>query len=495
MKKKMKQKEPVKAIKKKDLIDEHEELVRDLKAAKKNGKGAISKQLSRQEKELREYKKEFADKMKKKTVTEQRPDGGQTIYPGVEPLKKLKDRWSMLKANLQNSATIRSLVEDEDLEKPSQEEAQAKVAQEAMAQMGPQGQPVMPEEGMEEEMLPEEGMEEEMPEEEMEEGESPDEAIQQDEEDLEEESEEEPEEDEEGMEGEEEFSEEEMPEEEMEEEAPEEEDEESEEMPEEEMSEEDEEGMEEEMPELSEEEISDYIDQRAQEEGLPPLEWFKEHVLGSGESEEMPEEEGTEEEMPEELQSEMMDQELPVEQGVAPAESATEEDHPIDVRGGHETGHDLVDLIDPHKMRTKMMLDEHNIRMMYLQKELELMLKLKEEEMRGQMMMAGQQPQQQFAKSESEVECDCGAEEELEKGEKPFHGYNKKKHAKSGGLNDSYREKYNREHGSNLQRPSKDKKNPRHKSFCARMKGVKGPTSKEGKLTPKGASLKRWGCS
>ena len=34
----------------------------------------------------------------------------------------------------------------------------------------------------------------------------------------------------------------------------------------------------------------------------------------------------------------------------------------------------------------------------------------------------------------------------------------------------------------------------RRKSFCARMSGVKGPTSKKGKLTPKGASLKRWNC-
>ena len=34
----------------------------------------------------------------------------------------------------------------------------------------------------------------------------------------------------------------------------------------------------------------------------------------------------------------------------------------------------------------------------------------------------------------------------------------------------------------------------RRKSFCARMSGVKGPTSKGGKLTPKGASLKRWNC-
>lgn len=97
-------------------------------------------------------------------------------------------------------------------------------------------------------------------------------------------------------------------------------------------------------------------------------------------------------------------------------------------------------------------------------------------------------------------------EEELEKSSKkkskPFHGYNKKKHARSGGLNDSYRKKLNRETGSNLKRPV-TKKNvkpgskaaKRRKSFCARMSGVKGPTSKDGKLTPKGAALKRWRCS
>jgi hypothetical protein len=90
-----------------------------------------------------------------------------------------------------------------------------------------------------------------------------------------------------------------------------------------------------------------------------------------------------------------------------------------------------------------------------------------------------------------------GGEEvtKAEKSKKPFHGYNPKKHAKTGGLNDKYRKKLNRETGSKLKRPSKDKKNSRHKSFCARMKGVKGPTSKEGKLTPKGAALKRWNCS
>jgi hypothetical protein len=88
--------------------------------------------------------------------------------------------------------------------------------------------------------------------------------------------------------------------------------------------------------------------------------------------------------------------------------------------------------------------------------------------------------------------------------EKPFHGYNKKRHAKSGGLNDSFRAKYNREHGSNLKRPvTKDpsklkpgsKAAKRRASFCARMSGMQGPTSKDGKLTPKGAALKRWNCS
>lgn len=91
--------------------------------------------------------------------------------------------------------------------------------------------------------------------------------------------------------------------------------------------------------------------------------------------------------------------------------------------------------------------------------------------------------------------------ESLEKAEdKPFHGYNKEKHSRTGGLSSKAREKYNRETGSNLKAPVTEK-NPtgkqaaRKKSFCARMSGVKGPTSKEGKLTPKGAALKRWRCS
>lgn len=83
--------------------------------------------------------------------------------------------------------------------------------------------------------------------------------------------------------------------------------------------------------------------------------------------------------------------------------------------------------------------------------------------------------------------------------DKPFKGYNPKKHSRTGGLNESYRKKYNRETGSNLQAPVTEK-NPsearaaRRRSFCARMAGVSGPTSEKGKLTPKGAALKRWRC-
>lgn len=86
------------------------------------------------------------------------------------------------------------------------------------------------------------------------------------------------------------------------------------------------------------------------------------------------------------------------------------------------------------------------------------------------------------------------------KDDKPFHGYNKEKHSKEGGLNDKYREKLNRETGSDLKRPVTGDVKPgseadkRRKSFCARMSGVEGPTSKDGKLTPKGAALKRWKC-
>jgi hypothetical protein len=106
--------------------------------------------------------------------------------------------------------------------------------------------------------------------------------------------------------------------------------------------------------------------------------------------------------------------------------------------------------------------------------------------------------------------CDCETCNALVKAmvtkskkEKPFHGYNPKKHSRKGGLNAKGRAKFKREEGANLKPPVTEKpstlkpgskKAKRRKSFCARMSGVKGPTSKGGKLTPKGAALKRWNC-
>jgi hypothetical protein len=73
--------------------------------------------------------------------------------------------------------------------------------------------------------------------------------------------------------------------------------------------------------------------------------------------------------------------------------------------------------------------------------------------------------------------------------------------SKSGGLTAKGRAKYNEATGSNLKAPvsaAQAKKSPkaagRRKSFCARMSGVKGPTSKNGKLTRKGLALKKWDC-
>ena len=106
--------------------------------------------------------------------------------------------------------------------------------------------------------------------------------------------------------------------------------------------------------------------------------------------------------------------------------------------------------------------------------------------------------------------CDCCSPSELawavmkaKKKSKPFHGYNPKRHHRKGGLSAKGRAKFKRETGANLKppvttKPSKlkpgSKKAKRRKSFCARMSGTKGPTSKKGKLTPKGAALKRWNC-
>ena len=129
-------------------------------------------------------------------------------------------------------------------------------------------------------------------------------------------------------------------------------------------------------------------------------------------------------------------------------------------------------------------------------------------------------PDKEVKKSDAYVQvsasCDCCSpstqafgtlvEDYFEKGKKkskPFHGYNPKRHHKKGGLNAAGRAKFKRETGANLKppvttKPSKlkpgSKRAKRRKSFCARMSGSKGPTSKDGKLTPKGAALKRWNC-
>lgn len=55
-----------------------------------------------------------------------------------------------------------------------------------------------------------------------------------------------------------------------------------------------------------------------------------------------------------------------------------------------------------------------------------------------------------------------------------------------GGLTAKGRAKYNRATGSNLKAPTKDKNNPRHKSFCARSRSWSSPRGK--------ASRRRWGC-
>jgi hypothetical protein len=71
--------------------------------------------------------------------------------------------------------------------------------------------------------------------------------------------------------------------------------------------------------------------------------------------------------------------------------------------------------------------------------------------------------------------------------------------SKGAGLTAKGRAKYNRETGSNLKAPSPNPKTEadkaRKKSFCSRMGGMKGATSKNGELTRKGAALKRWGCN
>jgi len=58
--------------------------------------------------------------------------------------------------------------------------------------------------------------------------------------------------------------------------------------------------------------------------------------------------------------------------------------------------------------------------------------------------------------------------------------------SKGAGLTAKGRARLNRETGSNLKAPTKDKDNPRHKSFCARSASWDGERGK--------AARKRWGC-
>jgi len=92
-------------------------------------------------------------------------------------------------------------------------------------------------------------------------------------------------------------------------------------------------------------------------------------------------------------------------------------------------------------------------------------------------------------------------QEILKKKKKPFKGYNKKIHARTGGLSAKGRAKFKREQGSNLKppvttKPSKlkpgSKAAKRRKSFCARSRGFK---RKDGTYSEKAkAARRRWNC-
>ena len=66
--------------------------------------------------------------------------------------------------------------------------------------------------------------------------------------------------------------------------------------------------------------------------------------------------------------------------------------------------------------------------------------------------------------------------------------------SRSGGLTAAGRKKYTAATGSNLKAPQPGG-GPRKRSFCARMKGVKGPMKKpNGKPTRKALALRKWKC-
>ena len=79
-----------------------------------------------------------------------------------------------------------------------------------------------------------------------------------------------------------------------------------------------------------------------------------------------------------------------------------------------------------------------------------------------------------------------------------YDGAPKEWQSKAGGLTEKGRKAYHRETGGTLRAPVKDPDNPRHKSFCARMKGMKKKmTGSEKARDPESRvnkSLRRWGC-
>jgi hypothetical protein len=70
--------------------------------------------------------------------------------------------------------------------------------------------------------------------------------------------------------------------------------------------------------------------------------------------------------------------------------------------------------------------------------------------------------------------------------------------SKAGGLTEAGREAYHRETGGTLRPPVKDPDNHRHKSFCARMEGMKkrmtGSATAHDPNSRINKSLRRWGC-
>ena len=69
----------------------------------------------------------------------------------------------------------------------------------------------------------------------------------------------------------------------------------------------------------------------------------------------------------------------------------------------------------------------------------------------------------------------------------------------SGGLTAAGRRYFKRKEGANLKPPvtssnPKGKAKARKRSFCARMRGVKGPMRRGGKPTRKALALRKWKC-